>query len=200
MKKIILILLFAMSAHILRSQADYRHNIISLGIGPTFTGSGDNIGTGMFNECLLSLNNRMSLNGRLFFYMINEYYGPYGMTDLYDQQTGISLDAGINISPFKTGKRYLYFMGGGCLKYSASSYTSGNRLEIYDTNTGQSSTAVDFTYYSVDKGISPGYYFGLGFTENISPHIAYGLKCNFQIYAGGDVIWLIGINIGYDFH
>jgi hypothetical protein len=190
MKKIMMILVLNLGMPVLIwSQADYKHSIVSLGIGPSFTGSGDNIGTSMFNECLVSLTNRVSANGRLFFYMINEYYGLYGEPDLYDQQTGISMDAGINISPFKTGKRYVYLMGGGCLKYSASSFT-----------TGQSSTALDFTSYSNDRGVSPGYYFGLGFTENISPHIAYGLKCNFQIYAGGDVIWLIGINIGYDFH
>ena len=200
MKKLFLLLVFNISVQVLWSQADYKHKIISLGIGPSFTGSGDNIGTGMFNECLLSLNNRVSVNGRLFFFMINEYYGLYGTPDLYDQQTGISLDAGLNISPFKTGKRYVYLMGGGCVKYSASCYTSANISYSDNLNTGQQSEAIDFTYYSIDKGISPGYYFGLGFTENISPHIVYGLKCNFQIYAGGDVIWVMGINIGYDFH
>lgn len=208
MKKIIFLVALIMCELPLHSQTNYRHNIISLGIGPSFTGSGDDIGTGMFNESLISLNDRISINSRLYFYLFNSVRSYSGtIPDYYSQQTGMSLDLGLNVSPLKTGKRYLYLMGGGCLRYFANSDVFADIRSTRSSNDGGNeieSEAIEYREYRYDKGVSPGYYFGLGFTENISTHITYGLKCNFQFYfdegSMSDVIWLMGINIGYDFH
>lgn len=200
MKKIFLLTAFLLSVLTLQSQPSYRHNIISLGIGPSFTGSGDIIGTGMYNEYLKSLGKWISLNSRLSFHLLNAVGTTSNIPNYYDQQTGISLDLGFNASPFKTGKRYLYLMGGGSIMYYASTYTSSGVYYGYNLTANQQTEAIHFDEYYYEKGVTPGYYFGLGFTENISPHIAYGLKCNFQFYTSGDVIWVMGINIGYDFN
>jgi hypothetical protein len=195
-----------LSVTAVQSQPNYRHKIVSIGMGPSFTGSGDDIGTGMFNECLLSLNDWVSINSRLFFYMFNNApFSYYNVIEYYSQQTGLSMDLGLNLSPFRTGKRYLYMMGGGCFRYFANCSAYADFLGYYtQADNVTNHYAVEYRDYGYNKGISPGWYFGLGFTENISTHLTYGLKCNFQLYfdegSMSDVIWLMGINIGYDFH
>jgi hypothetical protein len=183
------------------SQNNYRHQIISIGIGPCFTGLVDEVGTAMYNGYLLSLNNRISINSRLSFFLINDTY----ITNLqatkpeaYNHLSGMGLDAGFNFSPFKTGKRFIYLMAGGSLRYAATTYAGSNTGT--DQSTESSWYNTDFTTFNTRRYFSPGYYLGLGFTENISKHITYGLNCNFGMFKDFDVLCLIGINIGYDFH
>ena len=184
------------------AQPDVKHRIISFGAGPSFSGSGDVFGTGIYNEYMQTLTKRISFQSKLSFYLIS--VNDLNSFSLIDQQNGLMLDAGFNISPFKMKKRAVFVSGGGGIRYFADTGISGASIM---TSTRQNEEGIwvekteyvdfdDFVYY---KGMALGWYVGFGYFENIGEHVAIGLKCNFQLYTDGAVIWITGFSLGYDF-